>query len=67
MDMKNYQTYNQESRSYIERVEISDGSAHMMGMATGQSFYKLTKASAQGSPRVNNSKEKRPPLTAYAI
>lgn len=35
MDMKNYQTYNQESRSYIERVEISDGSAHMMGMATG--------------------------------
>jgi hypothetical protein len=24
-----------ESSNFIERVEISDGSAHMMGMATG--------------------------------
>ena len=51
-----------ESSSYIERVDISDGNSHVMGMATGQSFYKLTKVSNIGSP--TNGKL-RAALTAY--
>lgn len=47
LDLKNIK----ESSSFIEKVDISDGSANMMGMVTGQSFYKLTKVSAHGSPR----------------
>lgn len=27
--------YNPDSSNYIERVEISDGNSHIMGMATG--------------------------------
>lgn len=69
MSHNNYQEYVaahptrgavEESSSYIERVDISDGQSHMMGMATGQSFYKLTKVSNMGSPR-----DRRPPMTAY--
>jgi len=52
LDLKNIK----ESSSFIEKVDISDGSANMMGMVTGQSFYKLTKVSAHGSPRADLGK-----------
>jgi hypothetical protein len=55
---------NPDNSSYIERIDISDGNSHVMGMATGQSFYKLTKVSNIGSPS-NNNQKLRAPLTAY--
>jgi hypothetical protein len=40
-----------ENSSYIQKVDISESNSQMMGMATGQSFYKLTKVSNIGSPQ----------------
>jgi hypothetical protein len=40
-----------DSNSYIEKIDISDGSAQMMGMETGQSFYKLANRSSKSPNR----------------